>query len=67
VTETEVQEGILKVGDVTDTTVWLRRTIEDIDQQENSYALSRYMGTSIFLQIHLRLTFNSYLFDFHPK
>ncbi|KAL4232336.1 hypothetical protein ACF0H5_009907 [Mactra antiquata] len=44
VTETEVQEGVLKVNNINDNKcIWLKRNIEDITQQESSYALSRFM------------------------
>ncbi|KAH3785932.1 hypothetical protein DPMN_164028, partial [Dreissena polymorpha] len=43
VTETEVEEGLLKAEDsIARQAIWLRRNIEDIDRQESSYALSRY-------------------------
>ncbi|KAH3692060.1 hypothetical protein DPMN_194937 [Dreissena polymorpha] len=43
VTETEVEEGLLKAEDsIARQAIWLRRNIEDIDCQESSYALSRF-------------------------
>ncbi|KAH3785449.1 hypothetical protein DPMN_163539 [Dreissena polymorpha] len=45
VTETEVDEGLLKAEDsIARQAIWLRRNIEDIDCQESSYALSRFTG-----------------------
>lgn len=43
-TEAEVQEGILKIPDAAKKTLWLKRTIEGIEDQDTSYALSRYIG-----------------------
>ncbi|KAH3895797.1 hypothetical protein DPMN_019963 [Dreissena polymorpha] len=43
VTETEVEEGLLKAEDfIARQAIWLRRNIEDIDRQESSWELSRY-------------------------
>lgn len=47
VTETEVQEGILRVPNADQTTLWLKRNIENIEQQSSNYALSRFMGKSL--------------------
>lgn len=54
-TETEVQEGILKVRNAAESTLWLKRTIEDIETQESSYVLSRYIGKKEKLQdVHVQ-------------
>ncbi|XP_052260576.1 uncharacterized protein LOC127864730 [Dreissena polymorpha] len=42
-TETEVEEGLLKAEDsIARQAIWLRRNIEDIGRQESSYELSSY-------------------------
>ncbi|WAR22531.1 NWD1-like protein [Mya arenaria] len=44
VTETEVEEGLLTAtGDAVKCALWLKRDIDDIENQEKNYALSRYM------------------------
>lgn len=45
VTETEVSKGIVEASDSSNTCLWLKRTIEDIENKESSYVLSRYIGT----------------------
>ena len=57
VTETEVEEGLLKAEDsIARQAIWLRRNIEDIDQQESSDELSRYTGerthTNMYYQLY---------------
>ncbi|XP_053395163.1 uncharacterized protein LOC123524131 isoform X2 [Mercenaria mercenaria] len=43
VTETEIFNGILKTEGSAHTSIWLKRTIEDIENQECTYQLSRYI------------------------
>ena len=49
VTETEVHFGLSAMDEPEVEGLWLRRTIEDIDQQESSYILSRYKGEGMFV------------------
>lgn len=44
VTETETEEG-LKPKEAEKHVLWLNRNIEDIEKQESSYTLSRFIGT----------------------
>ena len=43
-TETEVREGLVNIEDQDKHCLWLKRDIDNIEQQESNYALSRYIG-----------------------
>ncbi len=48
VTEREILYGILKVPETSGKTLWFKRNIKDIEQQEKSKLLSRYIGNHRF-------------------
>ena len=43
-TETEIRDGLVNVEDQDKHCLWLKRDIDDIEEQHESYALSRYIG-----------------------
>ena len=43
-TETEVREGLVDIKDQDKHCLWLKRDIDDIENQGASYQLSRYIG-----------------------
>ena len=53
VTENEVHEGLLKHEGAEERSIWLKRNIDDIEKQESSVILSKYIGNVCFLSFGL--------------
>ena len=51
VTETEVRDGLVDIEDQEKHCLWLKRDIDDIENQEKNYQLSRYIGKFFTLLI----------------
>ena len=48
VTETEIRNGIVNVENPDQHCLWMKRNIDDIEIQEASRDLSRYMGKAYY-------------------
>lgn len=54
-TETEITEGLLNAQNVDEKCVWLRRKIKDIEKQDASYLLSKFIGNFIWFLDFIKL------------